>query len=366
VFPKLKKGDIWSSTQLVVQRETVSKDPSVQACGIHGNITGARIDRLILDDVLDYENTRTEGLRQDLYDWYHATLAGRLTEKSKVWLVGTAYHPDDLLHRFAKHALWHARSFPIIDPDTGESSWPERWSMARIEKRREELGPLEFARQMMCQARDDGESRFQRQWIERCMARGRRAGGSAFIPRIDTVPQGFKVYTGVDLAISRRKTSDNSCLFTIGIHPDGSREVLCVESGKWSGPEIVQRIVFTHQRYHSIIYVESNAAQEFIVQFTRRDHGIPVRSFTTLGQNKAHPEFGVESIAAEMASGKWIIPCDLDGRLHPDVSAWITEMLYYDPMGHTGDRLMASWIAREGGRTANRKIGFGSLNLMRR
>jgi hypothetical protein len=56
VFPRLLKGDPWTSHHLFVQRSVMSKDPSLQACGIHGNIVGARIDLLILDDVLDYEN----------------------------------------------------------------------------------------------------------------------------------------------------------------------------------------------------------------------------------------------------------------------------------------------------------------------
>jgi len=64
-----------------------------------------------------------------------------------------------------------------------------------------------------------------------------------------------------------------------------------------------------------------------------------VRPFTT-GRNKVHPEFGIESLAAEMAAGKWIIP-NRDGKMHSEVEALINEMLYYDPKAHTGDRLMS-------------------------
>jgi hypothetical protein len=56
----------------------------------------------------------------------------------------------------------------------------------------------------------------------------------------------------------------------------------------------------------------------------------------------------VESLAAEMAAGKWLIPCQ-PGSLRPNrvISKWITEMLDYQPGAHTGDLLMSSWIARE-------------------
>jgi hypothetical protein len=83
-------------------------------------------------------------------------------------------------------------------------------------------------------------------------------------------------------------------------------------------------------------------------------------------QNKHHPEYGVESLAAEMAAGKWIIPCELDGSVQPEVSLWLTEMLYYDPQGHTGDRLMASWIAREGARKGSGRAQVAHFDLMSR
>ena len=36
--------------------------------------------------------------------------------------------------------------------------------------------------------------------------------------------------------------------------------------------------------------------------------------------------------------------------MEKSVREWVDEILYYDPVSHTGDRLMASWIAREGAR----------------
>ena len=361
VFPDIKPSLPWTGSALTVERAVRSKDPSVQACGVHGNILGSRIDILILDDILDFENCRTPEARQNLLDWYNSTLAGRLTANAKVWIIGTAFHPEDMLHRFGASPVWTSVLCPILNED-GESSWPARWPLPRIEARRQEIGPLEFARQMLCQARDDAESRFRKDWIDTCLARGR---GRTLVERLDIVPKGFRTITGVDLAVRKKSSSDSTCLFTIGIHPDKTREVLMIETGKWSGPDIVGRIIDTHRRYHSIVWVEDNAAQDFILQFTRGASAVPVRNFTT-GRNKLNPEFGVESLAAELAGAKWIIPCRGDGGLHPEVSKWIQEMLYYDPAGHTGDRLMASWFAREGARKGGGGAQTGRLDLMAR
>ena len=49
--------------------------------------------------------------------------------------------------------------------------------------------------------------------------------------------------------------------------------------------------------------------------------------------------------------------------------AWIGEMLRYDPAKHTGDRLMASWIAKEAARVGSRsgpRAEYGSIDLLSR
>ncbi len=362
VFPGLRRGDIWTKTKLTVERPTVSRDPSIQALGIHGNILGARIDLLILDDVLDYENCRTPALRQDLWDWHQATLVGRLTRNARTWVIGTAFHPDDMLHRFAKMSGWHAVRYPVRDPETGRSRWPERWPESRIEERRLAFpSPVEFARQMLCVARDDTEARFKREWIDVAIRKG---DGKKLPYAIERVPAGCRVITGVDLGVQKHRAAGKTVFFTLLVHRNGDREVLNVEAGKWSGPDIVQRVIDIHKRYQSIMIVENNAAQEYIVQFARGAYAVPIHPFTT-GRNKAHPEFGIESIAAEMAGGKWIIPSDA-GRLDPEIQEWINEMLYYDPNAHTGDYLMASWFAREGCRVNQKKVEYGRLDLMAR
>lgn len=363
VFPDLKPGnEQWTSRAITVQRPTVSKDPSIQTLGIHGNILGSRVDYLILDDLLDTENTRTAKGREDCFLWVQASCLGRLTEKGRVLCVGTAFHPDDTLHRLAKLPGFRAFRYPVLD-DAGAPRWPSRWSLERIQKTRETLGPLEFARQLLCVARSDEESRFKKEWIDACLHRG---AGKQLVHGMERLPGKWKAYTGVDLAVQQKDASDSSCLFTIAFNPEnGDKEVLNIEAGKWTGPEIVNRIIDTHRRYLSIMVVENNAAQDFIIQFARGQFAVPIRPFTT-GRNKAHPEFGVEGLAAEMAARKWVIPSQHGQPSHPEIFKWIQEMLFYAPSEHTGDRLMASWFAREGCRLGMQRAEAGHFDVMSR
>lgn len=351
VFPDLHPGETWKGDAITIRRATHAKDFSIQCApaGASG-IQGSRIDLLILDDILNYDNTLTEHRRNYMESWYKNTLSTRLTANARVWVLGNAFHPDDLYHRFASMPGWVWKRFPVVDED-GTPIWPHQWPAERIAKKRDELGAL-FAQQFLCQARDESASRFKKAWLEKCLKRGE---GKSFTYALSAIPPGYRVYTGVDLGLRKKAGSDQSCFFTICVHPDETREILCIESGRWSGPEIVQRIVDTHHRFGGIVYVESVAAQKFILEFATAISSVPVLPFQT-GKNKHDPAFGFESLGAEMANGKWIIP-NADGRIHPEVEHWIRELLYYDPDAHTGDRAMASWIAREAARVQPKRRG---------
>lgn len=355
VFPHLRKARDpslpWTANAITVERDNIAKDPSVQAAGLGGNIIGARIDLLVLDDVLDYENTRTMDRMAGVLSWLKATAIGRLTDASRVWGVTNAWHPKDPMHALAAEPRYKGMSFPVVSP-AGVLSWPAKWSRARIERSRQDLGPLEFGRQLLCQARDDDAARFKREWLDVGLVAGR---GYKFVHEVDVLPEGYALFTGVDLAVQQHDAADLSVFFTILLHLDTwQRQVLNIESGRWSGPEIVRRIDDHAVRYNGIIVVENVGAQDYILQFARKATRGTLRAFTT-GKNKANPVFGVESMAAELAGGGWIIP-NLNGKLDKETDAWVNDMLYYNPKSHTGDRLMASWFAREGARAFERTV----------
>lgn len=379
----------WKSQALTVERGVAigGKDPSIQACGMHGNIIGSRIDLLILDDVLDFENTNTPAPREDAYRWLKYIM-GRMTGDGRVWVIGNAWHPDDALHRFEKDGFVSVR-FPVISAE-GRVTWPERWPLARIERAKgpDGLGPLEYARQLMCQARDDTSARFKRDWIDLCIKLGR---DKRFVENIEEVFDEENmtddereealakdtiwrltgrggVITGVDLAVSKSDSADSTVLFTIHVDAaTGIRRVLNIRSGKWTGPEIITEIEKCYKDFGGLFIVENNAAQDYILQFLNaRSTNVPVRSFTT-GRNKASPEFGVESLATELAGGKWQIPSHAGkgGKrvMHAEVQEWVSELLFYNPKEHTGDRVMASWFAREGARSFIDSQGGGNTEV---
>lgn len=362
VFPDLRpaKGKYakWTDEAIrVAGQDPGDKDFSLQAIGIGGSILGARLDFVIGDDLCTFETTATALQRQKVREWWTSTITGRLLPGATALILGNAWFPDDVMHWLVKEAGYtESRVEAYREREDGtviEESilWPSQWSRARLEQRIRELGSVvEARRQMRCVAYASGSNQFDLEWFDRAFASASEMWPTAFekiLPRFlrDGYRGTWPVFTGVDLGVGRTEKNDLSCLFTIAVEPGTQRRhVIWVESGRWSGPQIIERIQGVFGKYGGRIFVENNAAQEFLLQWTR-EKGVPVEPITT-GNLKADPRYGVPSLAQELAAGMWALPTE--DELHK----WRAQCLSYTPGQHAGDRLMASWFAREAARTA--------------
>ena len=372
VFPHLKRseqaGDPWHSHALTVARPTIAKDPSIQALGIGGAVTGARLDLVVMDDVLDFDNTRTPEQRKKLVEWMDSTILTRVTEGGRVEFISTPWHPDDLGHVLARRPGWESRIYSAVlnpddPPEQWQPLWPEQFSRERLLDIYKTTTPHNFARKYLCRVRADEASRFRKEWLDAMVEAGRGWGPFRRAPATQGVQ--WPCFTGVDLGVGEKQEDALTVLFTIALEPTGRRRrvVLEIQSGRWTAPEIVRRLQDVYARYQSLILVESNGAQRFLVQFA--GDRLPVRPFFTTSQNKFDEHFGVESLAVEIRNGLWVLPSGRDGDPGTEAREWMREMLYYAPEAHTGDRLMASWFAREGARQYAPSV-FGRHELQER
>ena len=356
IFPRLRKqtrGQVmWGTNGFIVERDVSIPDPSVQMFGLYGKILGSRLDLIVLDDVCNMENTMTEHSREKMWEWVSGEVLSRLPRKGgRVWAIGHVWHHEDVLHRLSRIEGYTTRIYSAFSRDekTGEERplMPHMWTMDELRRREQELGRL-ASRMLRNVVPRDEHTRIKQSSIDKCLMRGR---GLSLVDTWD--PADAPTFTGVDLSVAKGR-GDLACLFTIAILPDGTRRVLDIRSGRWDGPTTLQHIVDVHRRYGSIVMVENNAAQDYLLQFASELTTVPLKRHTT-GMNKYDIAFGVESLGVEFEQGKWQIPCTEDGQPQGEVAEWLRECLVYTPDDHTGDRLMASWIARE----CARKSGYG-------
>lgn len=401
VFPHLarspRQADPWTQTAITVNRPAGIRDPSLVAVGIDGGLPGSRLDWILIDDILDRENTSTEEGLAKVNDFVDSIVIPRLNPGvHKLIVTNTPWHPRDLTYALEASGLptltmtitgdVHLSNVPASwdsphirpgrksgewyrltahDPDSDETVplWPERFPQSVIDQLRREHLPHRFAQLYMCQCRDEAGARCKREWVAKCMAKG--------LDGVRSYSGGNPTITGVDLAVGKTRAAAATVFFTLELLPNGQRRILDVDIGQWDGPTIVDKLLAKAHAYNSIVVVENNNCQSFIRQFAlERTASVPIRSHHT-GGNKADPRFGVESLFVELQNGAWLIPCSSFGKMSPGVERFVNDCLNYVPSKHTGDALMAAWIAREqarkfGAYTRQQHAGSLGMNILAR
>lgn len=89
--------------------------PTVSAYGTGGSITGSRAAWLVGDDILDFDNTRTQGARNTTDTWLHKSLLSRSEARTgRVIIIGNAWHHDDSHARLRHNPEWTTCHIPLL------------------------------------------------------------------------------------------------------------------------------------------------------------------------------------------------------------------------------------------------------------
>ncbi len=177
--------EAWAMDRFTVRRRGVLRDPSMLAQGLSGNITGARADLIVCDDVEVAGNCDTPAKRAELRSRLAET-EFVLTPGGTILYVGTPHCADTLYLPPGVHAedAWltgyRRLAVPLLDA-AGESAWPERFAAADIAALRSRVGPLRFARQMLLQPLAEAAARLDPALVVRYAEEPeyREAGGRA-------------------------------------------------------------------------------------------------------------------------------------------------------------------------------------------
>lgn len=240
------KGPRWTSHELTLAGRTkILSEATVTAIGAYsGAATSGHYDMIIADDLVNFTNSRTEGLREMLIDWFKLTLYPTLVPGGEIHVLGTRYHHLELYQ-----VLIDELGFDVqvqraieIDSETGEevSIWEEYMPLedrldpvtGRIVKGlrtlREELGSVVFSLQYQndVELLKKGEI-FRSDWFQWYVLEEDRKGRAYIVvDGEDTIPlKDLAIYAGCDPAFSERdkKQSDYFAIVVIGRHKKSGR-----------------------------------------------------------------------------------------------------------------------------------------------
>jgi hypothetical protein len=377
-------ADQWTANKIYLgsaSRDSSSKDPTIEAIGMGGQIYGARADLILLDDVVTLSNA---GGYENQADWIRQEVASRLGPGGQIVVMGTRVASSDLYRhlREADHytdgvvpwtylampavleyggsesswsTLWPESDEPFVETDVecGRGVWP-RWTGERLAQVRNEVGPRKWSL-VYQQADVADDSTFDAVCVRGSVNPNRNHGP---LPDVD----GWHVVMGVDPAISGQMALS----VVAGSRETGQFKVLTVETLVNPTPaQIKDLIIDTAQRYspHEVL-IEDNAFQGFLAQDEAlnvglSNLGVVVRSHHT-GSNKTDPDFGVASLAALFGTRTSPAPgvsskhlkdnmLELPNSAYGPVKVLVEELVAWNPevpvRRRRQDCVMALWFA---------------------
>lgn len=159
--------------------EVVGRKGGYKAVGVMGGLSGRTVDFAIIDDpVKDALEAHSETYRNRVWEWYLNVLQTRLHNKSKVILIMTRWHEDDLAGRLLERqpgqwdviriqAIREGESIASDPRQIGEPLWPEKHSLEKILSLRA-LSERTFSSLYQQNPTVDEGDKIKRAWFQYC------------------------------------------------------------------------------------------------------------------------------------------------------------------------------------------------------
>jgi|13_taG_2_1085334.scaffolds.fasta_scaffold00382_4 phage terminase large subunit-like protein len=364
----------WINTQIYLNRDIESIDPSLEAVGAGGAVTGGHFDVLVLDDVDDDKTTYTAGVRRKTREWLSGTIQPVLTRNGVMLAVGTRKHADDIYAHMIKDAtfnLIHDRAI-IKMPDSyqfvtevdgagrdvikeitvqGESTvlWQDQRPIEYLLKERATVGSRLFTREFQNEVQDADDAMFKTEWLDAALMRGRSLG----LREIPSAVGKLRVIQAWDLALvtDATRAEKNDSDFTVGIcwasDEAGHRYLLDITRFRGVSPsELYRRVELFFNKwrqYVTVVAVEKNNFGQLHTLNLKQRSDIPLREHQTTARSKASALTGVPRLTVLFENDKITLPSrDKDDR--DTLEPLISELQGYGVEAHD-DTVLALSIA---------------------
>jgi predicted phage terminase large subunit-like protein len=252
--------DEWSQDRITLKRtDTNIKGPTVWAAGIESNLVGSHPDIIILDDVVNRDNTMTREQIEKVILRYR-DLLDLLEPGGQFMVIGTRWVMEDLYGWILDRENNVLGSYNVMrkrayegNLTTGEIEsflWPEKFSEKMLKDLLREKGAYEFSAQYLNDPVPDEDATFRRDDFRYYNFEDNRG------------KQMQKILT-VDPAISIAKDSDMTAMVATGIDSFTNIFLLEIIRAHMSPKEIIDKLFDLHELWHfNIIGIETIAFQK--------------------------------------------------------------------------------------------------------
>lgn len=279
---------------------------SYTSVGVGGSLTGRGADLLIIDDpIKNREEADSEVIREKIWDWYTSTARTRLEKDAAIVIIMTRWHLDDLVGRLKERAQlgglpWKVVTFPAIATvqekhrNIGEALWPEKYDIASLNEIMHDLDARDWLA-LFQQSPIASESQdFKQEYFKTYEA--------------ETIEhRTIDAYIGVDLAISKKTTADNTSITVIGKDRNGPNiYILDRITGKLDPLQTINAIFSLVEQFNpvrvGIETVQYQEALKFFIEEEQRKRQVYF-SITGLTHKDASKETRIRSLVPMYKAG---------------------------------------------------------------
>lgn len=283
---------------------TLTTGGGMTTAGMGGPLTGRGADLFLIDDpIKNDKEARSQGIRDDHWEWLTSTAISRLEPGGVMGVIMTHWHHDDIAGRLLAGKMggepWTILRLPAIaDADEptwpvglgrarGEPLWPERFGRRALALRRASMSTYWWSALYQQQPQQDEGTIFKRAWFRYFQVRSAAAGDVYRLFAVDgtwrDVPAwvGFRFAT-VDVAASQQTTADYFVTAIWHAIPNPTSVLypydlllIHVYRDRLEGPD-QQAALLTLWREFGLqrVHIESSGYQLSLVQTAMRD-GLP-------------------------------------------------------------------------------------------
>jgi len=266
LYPYLSPGKIWTEKEFTISGATeIQKGATVTAFG-YGQGTGYEFDKLRIDDIVDWQNSRTKFQREKLYDWIRMSLIPMLKSGGETSWNGTRYHQDDLYGKLLERGIKTNTTTHKAIMDNGESMWPELWPVEKLKKIKEKIGSLRFDAQYQNDTKLMAAGKiFKREYFQYFYKTEQGGYITSTGKRFDI--SDLQIFQTCDLATSQKTTADYFAILTFGIDREGNFYIFDVYRARISPTKQEELLVNNYIRWHALrIGIEATQYQIMLQQ----------------------------------------------------------------------------------------------------
>jgi len=266
---------IWSMEAIQVIRQENLKEPTVQLVSLGALVTGEHYDLVILDDVVDMQNSQSEGKADTVIEWTRdlesvldpsrpykikfPTTSSKVVEDwvgEEIITVGTPYYSHDLYAYLEANAedmgleVFKRNIYVNNEDDSQGYTWPQRLGEDVVERRRRRLNDARlFASQYLLKVTDKAGTGFTIPEHKYFSDYELLDDGQIRIILPNKETRDIVPNLVLDPAATTKETSDYSVLVIGGYDAKGELFILEARHYRESISKVIAEIIRLHKEY---------------------------------------------------------------------------------------------------------------------